>query len=99
MIEHIVLNWRMGSKYKEEEMSMSKYDEFDLDIKQDKSLDIVNPDSFPTYTVDPLLCTIIEFTLNICTDLIDCFSLQSDCSGKISECSPCGSGYRGIARC
>ena len=75
---------------------MGKYDEFDLDIKQDKSVDIVNPN---TYTVDPVLCTIIEISIQICTEAFDCFSEHSDCSGKISDCSPCGSGYRGIARC
>jgi len=73
---------------------MSKYDEFDLDIKQDKSLDIVNPNSCTEINI----ASCIEWTI-IISDLLDCASEDGQCSGVISECSPCGSGYRGIARC
>lgn len=96
MIEHIVLNWRMGIK--KEEKRMGKYDEFNLDIKQDKNVDIINPnactvaDAWSCVTISIDVCTIVSRAL-------DCFSENSDCSGEISECSPCGSGYRGIARC
>lgn len=78
---------------------MGKYDEFDLDIKQDKSLDIVNPNTC-SYVI--LSCPTVIISIDWCEDIsnmIDCFSRNMDCSGRISECSPCGSGYGGIARC
>ncbi|MEA4962652.1 hypothetical protein [Lutispora sp.] len=68
---------------------MGKYDEFDLDIKQDNSLGIVNPNT----------CTQLDIFSCATITVINCLSKDGQCSGKISDCSPCGSGYRGIARC
>ncbi|MEA4962650.1 hypothetical protein [Lutispora sp.] len=73
---------------------MGKYDEFDLDIKQDKNLDIVNPRACTEF--DLYSCATITIEIS---KAIDCFSKDGQCSGVISDCSPCGSGYRGIARC
>lgn len=79
---------------------MSKYDEFDLDLKQDKvSKNGIEPQVLPTAEA---ICWWISLSITVCDDVsraIDCTSKNSDCSDTRSACSPCGSGYVGVARC
>lgn len=79
---------------------MSKYDEFDLDLKQDKiSKNSTNASVLPTAEA---ICWWVSLSVAKCGDVsraLDCTSKNSDCSNTRSACTPCGSGYVGVARC
>ena len=57
---------------------MGKYDEFDLDIKQDKNIDIVNPSACTELDLYSCVTVTIEIS-----KAIDCFSKDGQCSGVI----------------
>ncbi len=79
---------------------MSKYSEFDLDLKQDTSdAGGASPAAIPTAEA---VCWWISLSVAVCgtvSDAIDCLSKNSDCSDTRSQCSPCGSSIVGVARC
>lgn len=71
---------------------MSKYDEFDLDIRTDlgKSKEELEQKDANSITVP--WCPWIS-------DVMDCWSKETQCTGAKSACSPCGSGLAAAIRC
>lgn len=81
---------------------MSKYDEFDLDIRHDADATNDGARSDPALTVNIIVCT-ITLSFNYCGPLsesLDCGSQNHDCSGSVwSKCNACGSSAVRAARC
>ncbi|WP_133965284.1 hypothetical protein [Eubacterium limosum] len=80
---------------------MSKFDEFDLDLKVDNGVDGGSPRDGGTLGY---VCLTAQLSLAYCeqySELFDCFSENNTCSRDMgrSTCTACGSSKAGIARC